>query len=164
MKLASGNLGNLSMVQMGSMIAFDPIDNDLVLVRITEERLIGVADAGGAGVTAQVQSYGWVSVIPGPTGYTLGDEAVYGSGVVKDIIPLGTESTFVVDNPIFSEGLNIGQNVYIRRRGLFSFTYSETRGAVQASTLVGEVVSGGGGSASGVKSVQCVNNILLVTY
>jgi hypothetical protein len=157
MAVQSSNQSSLSLASQGGDIVLDVKDNSPIHVRITESREItpSVGDA--------LNVYGWVAINANTNGLTLEDDELFGRGVVLDPGTTGTPSTFILYNPIVTQGLTVDQEVFIKSRGYYTFSYAEPRGEVEASTMIWDVLGGGSGSA-GVTSVQCTANILVVAY
>ena len=163
MQIESNNQASMTISQFGNSIGFDVKDTGPIHIRITQSREI-IPSTGDA-----LFVYGWVAITAQTNGLTLSDDEVYGRGVVVDpgdqvdSSVSGNPSTFILYNPIVTQGLTVDQEVFIKPRGFYSFTYTEPRGPVDAATLIYDVLGGGSGS-SGVKSVQCVSNMLVVGY
>ena len=163
MQIESNNQSSMNMSQFGDSIAFEVKDVSPIHAKITQSRKI----TPSTGDTLFV--YGWVAISAQTNGLTLSSDDVYGKGVVVDPGDMtdpsvqGNPSTFVLYNPIVTQGLTVDQEVFIIPRGFYSFTYAEPRGNVDASTLIYDVLGGGSGSG-GVTSVQCVANMLVVGY
>lgn len=163
MKIESNNQSSMSMSQFGDSIVFDVKDTVILHVRITQSRKITPSTGD------ELFMYGWVAISAQTNGLSLSDDYVYGKGVVIDPGDMtdpsvsGNPSTFILYNPIVTQGLTVDQEVFIKPRGFYSFTYAEPRGNVDASTMIYDVI-GGGSVSSGVTSVQCVANMLVVGY
>jgi hypothetical protein len=157
MKLESTNQTGLSLGQVGDSLFLDSSEISLIHVRITQSREITPNGSDALFV------YGWIAIAATKNGLALYDDEVAGSGTVVDPGTTGTPSTFSISNPIVTQGLTVDQEVFIKSRGLYSFVYAEPRGAVDVTTNIFDVIGGGSGS-SGVKSVQCVSNMLVVGY
>lgn len=135
MPINTSNVGGLQISQGSEGIDFTTLTNDIITAKITDD----VTTNGGYSL------HGWIEVSPkAKEEHAL----VTGSALAKGTSTSGPVVTLA------GAALAKDALVHIRKRGLHA-TYKE----------IWEVVGSSGSSSSGgVKSVQCVGNLLVVTY
>lgn len=147
----SQNSSNLNISLSSTGANFNALDNNWFIAKINNNALVRVLDSNGQSV--DVVLHGWEAMPSTAEGLILASDKIAGYGFVDTTIVNNEPKTII--NPavsLFNNEITEGTLVYMRLRSAHT-KYS----------AIYECITMGSGS-SGVKSVQCVNNILVVTY
>jgi hypothetical protein len=145
------NASNLNITLSNTGANFNALDNNWFIAKINNNFKVRVVDSNNQPV--DVVLHGWEAMPSTSNSLVLASDKVSGHGFIStDIVNNEPKSVVNPAVSLFNTEISEGTLVYMRLRA----AHDKYNAIYECITL--------GSGTNGVKSVQCVNNILVVTY